>query len=121
MLDLTLHTMLHQVKIEAERLLSSDSSLSRQDAYVQALGTVIMISAEEQAVSPFEARIISEMDRITRINGRRVVSVTQLSVELRSNQQPMSRYTLHYHLSKLELRGLVHRPDGPKSGWAVAA
>jgi len=30
-------------------------------------------------------------------------------------------WNLWYHLRRLEERGLVHRPEGPKSGWAVAA
>jgi repressor of nif and glnA expression len=25
-----------------------------------------------------------------------------------------------YHLRRLEERGLVYRPEGPKSGWTVA-
>lgn len=76
-----------------------------------------MMAAEEQAVTPFEARPLERLDQAVRLGGGRPVPTKRLAMELGG----LDMWNIWYHLRRLEERGLVHRPEGPKSGWAVAA
>lgn len=105
------------LKAEADDILGVNANISPNEAYGMALANLAMLQAEGNAVSPFEARLLSELQEASD-NGRPVSSTT-LAVRLGID----SRFTMHYHLRSLERRGLVYRPAGPrsKSGWAVAS
>jgi predicted MarR family transcription regulator len=117
MTDLTLNILLGRIKDEADRLLAAESGLNRESAYQKAIASVVMTAAEEQAVTPFEARLLDRLDQAVRMGGGRPVATKRLAAELGG----MDIWNIWYHLRRLEERGLVHRPEGPKSGWAVAA
>lgn len=115
--DLTLNILLGRIKDEADRLLAAKSGLDREAAYQKAVASVIMTAAEEQAVTPFEARLLERLSQAARRSGGRPVPTKSLAAELGGKDM----WSIWYHLKRLEERGLVHRPEGPKSGWAVAA
>jgi hypothetical protein len=117
MIDFDLHVLLGRIKDEADRLMAAESGLDREAAYQKAIASVVMTAAEEQAVTPFEARLLDQLDQAVRTGGGRPVATKRLAVELGG----MDIWNIWYHLKRLEERGLVHRPEGPKSGWAVAA
>lgn len=115
--EFTLRILLQKIKDEADCIMVAEDSLDREAAYQKAIASVVMTAAEEQAVTPFEARLLDRLDRTARQNGGRPVATKRLAVELGGKDV----WGVWYHLKRLEERGLVHRPEGPKSGWAVAA
>ncbi len=86
-------------------------------AYLRAVGIVARRLAEAQAMTPFEARLVEHIHAITAQQGGRPASVTQIALAVGME----NRFTVHFHLRRLEERGLITRPRGPKSGWVVAA
>ena len=107
-----LAVFINRIKEEADRLQAAHG-LSIDAAYEQAVAAVFKAAAEEQVISPFEARILAELKTASR--GGRPVSSTALATRLGIG----SRYTIAHRLHELERRGLVYRPRGPKSkgGW----
>lgn len=101
------------IKEEADRL--QDDGVDIDTAYTLAVGIIAKRLAEGLAVTPFEARLLQLIEDITRHNGGSPASTTQIAVELGGK----SRFTVYHHLSKLEERGLLCRPQGEKSGWAL--
>ena len=113
MTDLNLKTLLENIRIEAARL--QRDGLDIDAAYQQAIVVAIKAAAEAHGISPFEARILSEIDRIAG-ETRRPVPTHRLCAELGTQYA-----AAFYHLRNLERRGLLSRPSGPRSGWQVAA
>ena len=107
------------LKAEAERIQRDDPDTPLEAAYGFALQSLAMLQAEGHAVSPFEARLLAELDAMYRNQGGRPVSTVALATRLGID----NRFTMLYYLRNLERRGLVHRPLGrqSKSGWGVAA
>lgn len=67
-------------------------------------------------MSPFEFLLIKTLEQTRRdLAGS---TVPTLAVMARLPVRVPDR-TLRYYLRTMECRGLVHRPRGPKSGWAV--
>ena len=64
----------------------------------------------------FETRLLDRLGQAARRNSGRPVATKALMVDL-----GVDTWNIWYHLRQLEERGLVHRPEGPKSGWTVAA
>lgn len=107
-----LSTLLENIKREADKRQREGADIDT--AYHDAITEVIKLTAEQQAVNPFEVRILSVLQEH---NGR-PVSTTAVAVALGIP----SRWTMYNYLSDLEQRGLIVRPLGPrsKSGWALA-
>lgn len=114
-----LHIRLSALKAEADRIQSECPDITPNEAYGAAMANIAMLQAEGYAVSPFEARILSELEALYRNQGGLPVCTTALATRLGIE----NRFTMLYHLRNLERRGLVTRPMGPrsKSGWGVAA
>ncbi len=51
-------------------------------AYQRAIASVVMMAAEEQAVTPFEARLLDRLDQAVRRGDGRPVPTKRLAVEL---------------------------------------
>jgi DNA-binding transcriptional ArsR family regulator len=111
---LELAVFINRIKEEADRL-QGEHGLSIDAAYEQAVAAVFKTAAEAQLISPFEARILAELKIASR--GGRPVSSTALAARLGVG----SRRTMAFHLKRLERRGLVYRPGGPKAkgGWST--
>ena len=112
-----LHHLVENIRNEAHRIAGDGGDL--HEAYGEAITTVLMQVAEGQAVDPFEARILSELEQAERDTGGKPVPTTAIAVRV----GVASRFTMYAYLRNLERRGLVHRPFGRKSkaGWRVAA
>lgn len=105
---------------EAADLIQADNpGLSVDEAYGRALDHMIAQLCEQDAIDPFEARILAELEQAERDTGGKPVPTTAIAVRL----GVASRFTMYSYLRSLERRGLVHRPFGRKSkaGWRVAA
>lgn len=109
--------LVEAIQSEAHRLAGDGGDL--RAAYTEAITNVLMRLAEGQAVDPFEARILVELEQAARDTGGKPVPTTAIAVRV----GVASRFTMYAYLRNLERRGLVHRPFGRKSkaGWRVAA
>lgn len=109
--------LIESIRDEVDPLL--EQGIEPKQAYALALGAVAQRIVETDRLDPFEARILDELERVSKSNGGRPVSTTVLAVRLGIQ----SRATMWWHLSSLERRGLVKKPLGPrsKSGWSIAA
>ena len=74
----------------------------------------IMAEANRRARDA-EARILDVLDNLSPTEVGRPVATKRLATEL-----GIDYFALHYHMRKLESRGLVRRPQGQRSGWKVA-
>lgn len=104
-----------RLRSEVDRLCHDDPALPRRDAYHRAVSDVLMQDAESLEVTPFEARVLDFLDAHSPAHDDPPVPTKRLEIELNMNY-----FTAHYHLRKLEDRGLISRPAGPRSGWKVA-
>jgi DNA-binding MarR family transcriptional regulator len=104
-------TILDNLKREAVRLEAEGHSL--KEAYGEALVIVFQRLAEEQAVNPFERRILNTLKT------GRPMSATRIAVELGIR----SRFSMYRQLRSLEKRGLIYKTGGrhSKQGWQKAA
>lgn len=93
----------------------ADATLSREEAYQQAVPRLLMQDAESLELSPFEARVLDTLDTLAPRETSQPVPTKRICAEL-----GMDYFALHYHLRKLEDRGLIGRPSGPRSGWKIA-
>lgn len=112
-----LRLLLENIRQEARRLQAD--GMDEDDAWSRAVDAIIRATAEAQDLSPFEARIISELDEASRDIGGKPVQTSILADRLGVS----SRFAMYGYLRKLERLGFVHRPMGRKSkaGWRVAA
>lgn len=69
-------------------------------------------------MSPFDELLLKTLDRARRDQAGSTASTRAIAARL-----PMAvpERSLRYYLGKLERYGAIHRPLGPKSGWALAA
>lgn len=107
-----LQTLIDNIKREADRLQRQGQDID--SAYHDALVEVVKLTAEAQSVSPFEARLLAEIERIATETRRPVPTLHLCSVT------GADYFAIYYHLRNLERRGLLHRPSGQRSGWHVA-
>jgi hypothetical protein len=112
-----LEALIQRIHEEVDPLLAQ--GIEPRQAYALALGAVAQRIVETDRLDPFDARILGELERAMKANGGRPVSTTYLAVRLGIE----SRFTMWWHMSRLERRGLVKRPLGAnsKSGWSVVA
>ncbi len=109
--DIGVRELLVEIRREAD-VIGGDDRLS---AYGLAVNRVIMRTAEALEMTPFEARILDVLDTLSPKDIARPVATKRLATEL-----GIDYFALHYHMRKLESRGLVRRPQGQRSGWKVA-
>ena len=114
---MNLTALIARIREEVDPLLAD--GIEPKQAYALALGAVTQRIVETDRLDPFDARILDELERASKINGGRPVTTTALAVRLGVG----NRVAMWRHLSSLERRGLVKRPYGEnsKSGWSVAA
>jgi hypothetical protein len=105
--------LLDQIGEEAIR--HTRDGLALDAAYAAALSVVFMRLVEGRKTEAFEDRILDTLRSLSRAQGGRPVRTTRLAVEL-----GQSTWTTWYYLTRLEARGLIHRPGGKKSGWLAA-
>lgn len=107
------------LKEQADLILADNPEMSVDEAYGKALARIVAVLCEENALDPFEARILTELEQAERDTGGKPVPTTAIAVRL----GVASRFTMYSYLRSLERRGLVCRPRGRKSkaGWRVAA
>jgi hypothetical protein len=77
--DLTLNILLSRIKDEADRLLAAETGLDREAAYQKAIVSVVMTTAEEQAVTSFEAWLLDRLDQAVRRSRNADVGDAKLS------------------------------------------
>ena len=111
MTDLSIRELLVEIRRQADILSTGD----RLADYSLAIDQVIMRNAEALELTPFEARILDVLDNLSPNDIARPVATKRLATEL-----GIDYFALHYHMRKLESRGLVRRPHGQRSGWKVA-
>lgn len=117
--DLSLQYLLDRIRAEAERRMAQ-SNTPEPEAYAEAITQVLTIAAKEQAVTPFEAQVLATMRRL----GSPVIALKkgQITQVLHKRGMGIDDWTLWKTLNALEGRGLVYRPNGPRSKhWNVAA
>lgn len=117
--DLSLQYLLDRIRAEAERQMAQ-SGIPEPEAYAKAITQVLTVAAKEQAVTPFEAQILATMRRL----GSPVTALKkgQIARVLHERGMGIDDWTLWKTLNALEGRGLVYRPNGPRSKhWNVAA
>lgn len=106
---------LMRLRAAVQRAVCADESLSLEAAYQRELPRLMMQDAESLDLSPFEARVLDTLDTLSPRDSSPPVPTKRACAEL-----GMDYFALHYHLRKLEDRGLVSRPRGPRSGWKVS-
>lgn len=109
-LSLDFSRMLDQIDAEVGRRMAGGAD--RDSAYAAALPEVFKRLVEGRKAEAFELRLIETLRKLSRGNGGRPVRTTRLATEL-----GQSTWATWYYLTRLEGRGLVVRPGGPKSGW----
>lgn len=98
----------------------SNPEIVESEAYAEAVIQVLTVAAKEQVVTPFEAQVLATMRRL----GSPVVAVKkgQIARLLHERGMGIDDFALWKSLNALEGRGLVYRPNGPRSKhWTVAA
>ena len=108
--SLDFQRMLDQIDGEVARRMAAGAD--RDSAYAAAVPEVIKRLVEGRKAEAFEVRLIETLRRLSRGQGGRPVRTTRLATEL-----GQSTWATWYYLTRLESRGLIVRPGGPKSGW----
>lgn len=118
-IDLTNPTTLNQLRATAQRLHRSEG-IDLPSAYLDALGTAVMIAAESAALDAFEIKIV-EAIRVAQKNKQgRAVRRSEVVIELdKLGYGGTDEWTVSVTMSSLACRGLVLRPSDRL--WAVAA
>lgn len=74
--------------------------------------------AQRQQITPFQERIIRTLDTLSPRDDSPPVATAQLIASIGGLN---ARSTACYHLGLLEDKGLVERPQGPRSGWKAVS
>ncbi len=112
-MELTLQSILRTIKETADEILDEQPGLSHDEMWARAVGRVTRLLAEEQAVSPFEARILTAVEELQGDNEREGVPTTRLAASL-GVQNP---WVMWYHCNRLKRRGLLDLPGTGRRGW----
>lgn len=116
--DPSLQLILNRIRAEAERRMAH--SIPEPEAYTEAIVQVFTVAAKELAVTPFEAQILTTMRRL----GSPTIALKkgEIAQVLHESGMGVDEWTLWNSLHTLEARGLIYRPNGPRSHrWNVAA
>lgn len=112
-MELTPQSILHTIKETADQLLTEQPDLPPDEVWALAVGRVTRLLAEEQEVSPFEARILAAVEELQGDNEFEGVPTTRLAAYL-GVQNP---WVMWYHCNRLKRRGLLYLPGTGRRGW----
>lgn len=113
--EIGLHELIVKMRQYADYLRAEEPNIAPLDAYQKAVAQIFMVAAESLDVSPFEARVLDVLDKLSPHNDVPPAATKRLAAHL-----GISDWSAWNYLSGLEKRGLVNRPQGSRSGWKVA-
>jgi hypothetical protein len=113
--DINLRELITRMREYADHIRAENPDIDAPAAYEKAIVQIFMVTAESLDVSPFEARVLDVLDGLSPREHTPPVPTRKVAARL-----GISDWSTWYHLSRLEKRGLITRPQGGKSGWKVA-